>query len=198
MKNNKLIQLMLYWSILGILFVIYMIISEIILKAICPFCTLVHIIVFIILVLSIILFKEQKIRFTSKSISKILKTAKPWIIAIVIINLIPVVYFNLPSEEKRNYGVLEKCMTENDVNMYSSFRCAFCAKTKDKFGDSFQYINEIECHPQGENPETERCLKMDIKKTPTWIIEKDGVEIKRLVGFQSPETLAEFAGCSIE
>ncbi len=195
MKKDKLIPIILGWSILGILFVIYMIIAEIILKAICLFCTLVHIIVLITLILSILLYKAQKIRLNLKSI---IKTAKPWIIGIIIINLIPVVYFNLPSGEKKNYDALAKCMTANGVDMYSSFRCGVCAKVKDMFGDSFQYVNEIECHPKGPNPETERCLKMDIKKTPTWVLEKDGVEIKRAVGFLSAEALAEFADCPLE
>lgn len=195
MKKDKIIPIILGWSIIGILFVIYMIISEIILKAICPFCTLVHIIVLIIFIKSIYLYKNQKSKLKPKQIFKI---AKPWIIGAIIINIITVVYFNLPSAEKKNYDTLTKCMTQNDVYMYSSFRCAFCARTRDTFGSSFQYINEVECHPQGKDPETERCLKMDITKTPTWIIEKDGAEIKRLVGYQSPETLAEFAGCPIE
>ena len=194
-KERELIAGMLLWSAAGILFVAYMIISEFILQAICPVCTLVHIIVLVMLIISIILYKTQEPRPKRDAI---IKAAKPWLIGIIIINIIPIVYFNLPSGEERNLDALAKCMTENGVNMYSSFRCGVCAKVKAFFGDSFQYVNEIECHPQGKNAQTERCLKMDIKKTPTWILEKDGVEIKRLVGFQSPETLAEFAGCPQE
>ena len=194
-KERELIAGMLLWSAVGILFVAYMVIAEFILQAICPVCTLAHIIVLAILIISIILYKTQEPRPKRNAI---IKAAKPWVIGIIILNIIPTVYFNLPSGEERNLDALAKCMTENSVNMYSSFRCGVCAKVKAMFGNSFQYVNEIECHPQGKNPETERCLKMDIKKTPTWILEKDGVEIKRLVGFQSPEALAEFAGCPQE
>ena len=79
--------------------------------------------------------------------------------------------------------------------MYGSFRCGVCAKTRAMFGDSFQYINEIECHPQGENSQTELCLKKGIEGTPTWILEPDEIELKRQLGFLSIEELKEFSGC---
>ena len=79
--------------------------------------------------------------------------------------------------------------------MYGSFRCGVCAKTRAMFDDSFQYINEIECHPQGENPQTERCIEKRIEGTPTWILEPEGKELKRHTGFLSVEELKEFAGC---
>ena len=69
--------------------------------------------------------------------------------------------------------------------MYSSFRCGFCAKTRKMFGDSFQYINEIECHPQGENAQTDLCLQKGVENTPTWILEPNGEEVKRHTGFLS-------------
>ena len=60
-RNNEgaIPLLLLGWSILGLLFVVYFIIAEIILQAVCPFCTVAHLLVVIILVLSIILFKTQ-------------------------------------------------------------------------------------------------------------------------------------------
>tara|TARA_Y100000034_G_C6551111_1_gene238109 strand:+ start:22 stop:399 length:378 start_codon:yes stop_codon:yes gene_type:complete len=91
-----------------------------------------------------------------------------------------------------------KCLEENGLKMYGSMTCSICAKQKTLFGSSFQYVGEIECHPRGENPQTELCLQKDIQKTPTWILEKDGVEIKRLKGYQTLETLSELSGCSME
>tara|TARA_Y100000310_G_C20606724_1_gene775882 strand:+ start:273 stop:662 length:390 start_codon:yes stop_codon:yes gene_type:complete len=91
-----------------------------------------------------------------------------------------------------------KCLNEKGLKMYGSYTCAICKKQRELFGPSFELVGEIECHPRGENPETERCLKMDIKKTPTWILEEDGVEIKRLDGYQTIETLSELSGCSVQ
>lgn len=102
------------------------------------------------------------------------------------------------TEESSKLDVFAKCLTEKGVKMYGSITCSICAKERELFGSSFQYIEEVECHPRGKNPQTELCLKKDIKKTPTWILEKDGVELKRLDGYQTFETLSEFSGCSFE
>ena len=81
--------------------------------------------------------------------------------------------------------------------MYGSFRCGICAKTRAMFGDSFQYVNEIECHPQGKNSQTELCVQKSIDLTPTWIMESDGIEQKRQAGFMSIEELKAFSGCDV-
>ena len=191
-KDGALLAMMLGWGILGILFVIYFVIAEIILRSICPFCTLVHVNVIAIFILLWVLYRAQEIKPTKNAI---LKALMPWIILIILINIIPLVLFNISSSEKEDYSALAQCITEKGVNMYGSFRCGVCAKTRAMFGDSFKYINEIECHPQGENAQTELCLEKGIEGTPTWILEPDGVELKRQLGFLSIEELKEFSGC---
>lgn len=194
LKNKNLVPGIFGWSVIGVLFVFYMITAEIILKALCPFCTVVHIIVLIILVLSVLIYKNQKIKLSFKYL---FKSFKPWLILIIFLNLIPLFFLNLPQSEQKNYDNLAQCITNNGINMYGSFRCSICAKTRKMFGDSFQFINEIECHPQGENPQTELCLTKGIAGTPTWVLEPEGKEIKRQQGFLSIEELAEFSGCEI-
>tara|TARA_Y100000310_G_scaffold343159_1_gene449494 strand:+ start:7607 stop:7975 length:369 start_codon:yes stop_codon:yes gene_type:complete len=95
------------------------------------------------------------------------------------------------------YDGFAQCLSDTGVKIYGSFLCSVCKSQRDLFGSSFEKLGEIECHPQGENPQTELCLERDIAKTPTWILEKDNVEVKRLEGFQSLETLSEFSGCSL-
>jgi len=111
-------------------------------------------------------------------------------------SLIPLIIFNFPVGEKEDHTELAKCITESGVNMYGSFRCGICAKTRAMFGESFQYINEIECHPQGENPQTELCISKNLQGTPTWILEPNGEEVNRHNGFLSIEELKEFSGCT--
>jgi len=99
-----------------------------------------------------------------------------------------------------NLDSFSKCLTEKGVKMYGSYICSACLAQIKMFGGhegSFRYVDYVECHPKGPNPQTDLCLKRDIKKTPTWILEKDGTEIKRLEGYQIPEGLAEFSGCSL-
>ncbi|MBS3053110.1 MAG: hypothetical protein J4469_01280 [Candidatus Aenigmarchaeota archaeon] len=108
-----------------------------------------------------------------------------------------------PQEQKISTAALDsfaQCITENGVKMYGSYICSACLAQIKMFGGhggSFRYIDYIECHPRGINPQTELCLKRDINKTPTWILEKEGTEIKRLEGLQTFETLSEFSGCSL-
>jgi len=192
-KDNSLPKIMFLWSIIGFLFVIYMIIAELILKAICPFCTVVHVIVLIILFLSYRLYKSQKSQPHKKEFSKKLRN---WIIFIVIINLLPLWIFNTGTNgADGQYDALAQCLSDKEINMYSSFRCGFCARTKSNFGSSMQYINEIECHPQGPNSQIDLCTSKDISGTPTWILEPSGVEVKRNTGYLTIDELRTFSGC---
>ena len=193
-KQPEQIPSILGWNVLGILFVIYLVIAEIILQSICPFCTLLHIIIIIILSLSYYLYKHQNPKPHHKDVQK---TIKSWIIwSIVIYGLIFLTFILWPSENGNN-DTLTQCMTEKGVVMYSSFRCGVCARTKAMLGSSFKYVNEIECHPQGPNAQTELCVAKNIEGTPTWAInDANGNEIKRNTGFLSIEQLREFSGCT--
>jgi hypothetical protein len=91
-----------------------------------------------------------------------------------------------------------KCLYDNGARMYGQYTCSVCRKQRELFGSSFQYIQEIECHPKGENPQTQLCLERDIAKTPTWLLEKDGQVVERLAGFQTLEILSEISGCSLD
>jgi len=182
------------WSIIGILSVVYLVIAEIILQAICPLCTVIHVFIIIILALAIKMYRQQHTPLM-KSVSATL----PLLIAMGVLFVLPLVIFNWPSGPKENYDQLAQCINSKGIVMYGSFKCAVCAKTRAMFGDSFQYVKEIECHPQGVNPETDRCLKKEIKGTPTWVLEPDGpdgVEVKRQQGFMSIDDLRAFSGCN--
>ncbi|MDP6647886.1 MAG: hypothetical protein QGH34_00635 [Candidatus Woesearchaeota archaeon] len=98
-----------------------------------------------------------------------------------------------PSE----FDSFAKCLNQNGLKMYGQYTCGACKKQRALFGPSFQYVGEIECHPRGENPQTQLCLEKDIEKTPTWTFEKDGLITERLEGFQSLETLSEISGCAL-
>lgn len=196
MKKRSFILALLLWSIVGLGAVIYFIIAEIILKAICPLCTVIHIIVLISLVISIILYREHRNKITWH---EFWKYTRGFILLVIIANTIPFTIFNWPEGQPDiNTDALAQCINASGTNMYGSFRCGVCAKERALFGDSFQYINEIECHPEGENPQTERCLAMEIGGTPTWVLEPNGTEIKRFRGYLDFEGLAAFSGCPLE
>jgi uncharacterized membrane protein len=57
-KDKKNDKRLIYWNIMGFIFVVWLVTAEILLKAVCPFCTIVHIIVLSTLVLSIYSYKR--------------------------------------------------------------------------------------------------------------------------------------------
>ena len=59
-----------------------------------------------------------------------------------------------------------KCLTVKGFSMYGAEWCPHCKDQKALFGDSFKYINYVEC-PQNTN----LCLAKGIQGYPTWIIE---------------------------
>lgn len=100
-----------------------------------------------------------------------------------------------PQEQTTDLNAFAQCLGEKGVKMYGSYICSACLATKKAFGPAFEHIEEIECHPRGPNPQTELCLTRNIQKTPAWIMEENGNEIKRLEGFQDFNDLAAFSGC---
>lgn len=81
-----------------------------------------------------------------------------------------------------------KCLTERGMVMYGAYWCPHCQNEKKAFGDSWQYVNYVEC-----TQEPQKCLEQKIDGYPTWIF-PDG---KRLVGEQGIEKLSQASGCRI-
>lgn len=99
---------------------------------------------------------------------------------------------------KEDYSALVQCMNERNVTYYKSVRCNNCVRQEKLLGDAYLRLNSVECHPDGENPNPELCLAKGVDKTPTFIIEESGSEVRRLEGMQSIRSLADFAGCPLE
>jgi uncharacterized membrane protein len=100
----------------------------------------------------------------------------------------------------KNYDSFAQCLTERGWAEYGTFWCPNCGRQKLLFGDSFQYLEYVECDPRGDDPQTDRCLIRNIEKTPTWIRESENnaTEFERQIGVQSLEKLSELSGCALE
>jgi thiol-disulfide isomerase/thioredoxin len=61
-----------------------------------------------------------------------------------------------------------KCLTSKGLTMFGAEWCPHCLEEKALFGDSFKYINYVEC-PQN----TDLCLAKGIQSYPTWILDID-------------------------
>lgn len=81
-----------------------------------------------------------------------------------------------------------KCLSEKGVKMYGARTCSHCENQKELFGDSFQYINYVECL---DTPDI--CISRGIEYYPAWDING-----QLDYGTQTLQKLAELSGCKIE
>ncbi|MAG50706.1 hypothetical protein CL621_03675 [archaeon] len=91
------------------------------------------------------------------------------------------------SQGSSKYDTFAKCLTEKRVTMYGTEWCSHCQNQKKAFGDSFQFINFVDC-----DRNKDICLEKGIRGYPTWII--DG---KAYPGEQRLERLASLSGCEL-
>ncbi len=75
------------------------------------------------------------------------------------------------------------CIGENS-ELYVQFGCHACKTQEEMFGESYQYLNIIDCYFQPEE-----CSS--ITHTPTWIINEE-----KYTGVQSIEILKQLTGCN--
>lgn len=96
---------------------------------------------------------------------------------------------NVPNPTSK-YDNFAKCLTEKDVVMYGAYWCPHCTNQKNIFGESFKYVNYVECDARGENARPELCEQENIQSIPAWVI--DG---KQYVGEHSLQELGVLTGC---
>lgn len=89
------------------------------------------------------------------------------------------------TDEPWKYDTFAKCLTEKGVVMYGTEWCSHCKNQKELFGNSYRFINYIDCEKQAS-----KCFQDGVKGYPTWII--DG---KMYAGEQQFLDLAFVSGC---
>lgn len=87
-----------------------------------------------------------------------------------------------------NYDNFAKCLKQKGATMYGAEWCGHCKEQKEAFGESFKYVNYIEC-PNNQA----LCEQMGIEGYPTWII--NGIHY---AGTQSLETLSSLTDCNLK
>lgn len=90
-ESSLAITALLYWNVLGILFVTYLIFAEFLLRTLCPLCTVIHILVVISLSLSVLLYRSQSGKVSLKSLWT---SFRYWILLFILVNIIPIILFN--------------------------------------------------------------------------------------------------------
>jgi len=160
-----------------------------VIKAFCILCEASKVLMLATLVISFVAMKEK--------FSVVLRIAIPVIIAGLV--AAGVTYFaQTGNVVKRDYTAFVQALNQEGVVYYKSVKCNNCKRQEKLFGEYIKKLNSVECHPEGVNPQPELCLKKGIKKTPTFLIEENGVEVKRLEGLQPLEDLAKWAQVPFE
>ncbi|MEC4895779.1 MAG: vitamin K epoxide reductase family protein [Oscillatoria sp. PMC 1051.18] len=76
------------------------------------------------------------------------------------------------------------------AKLYTAYTCPHCYEQKQLFGkEALAAIEDIECHPQGKNSQTQLCQQANLPGVPAWEING-----KLYLGVQSLEKLAEISG----
>ncbi len=106
-----------------------------------------------------------------------------WIVPAIIIGIIILAVIIMRTGNSEDVpDDVAKCIGENSL-IYVQLGCHACEKQEELFGDSYQYLNLIDCFY-----ERDKCS--DIQYTPTWIIEGE-----KYIGVQTIEKLRELTGC---
>ena len=120
----------------------------------------------------------------------------PWVIGIIVLAVVGVFYIYNQSDvslmgdnEIRDLGPGEydefaKYLTAQDIVMYGTEWCSHCKNNKALFGNSFQYVNFVDC-----DEDRSACSAAGVKGYPTWVV--DG---QNYPGEQSLERLAQLSG----
>jgi hypothetical protein len=86
------------------------------------------------------------------------------------------------------YDAFAQCLTEKGAMMYGTYWCPHCQNEKKAFGDSFRFVNYVEC-----TQDPKKCTAAKIEGYPTWTF-PDG---RRFEGEQGLQKLSEESTCPL-
>lgn len=98
------------------------------------------------------------------------------------------------SDGNKNLDGFAQCLTEKGTIMYGAFWCEHCENQKEGFGDSFEYINYVECSTPDGMDQLQVCKDRKILGYPTWEF-SDGTKIS---GEMPHRMLADKTGCNLK
>jgi uncharacterized membrane protein/glutaredoxin len=85
---------------------------------------------------------------------------------------------------------LAEYLKASDIQMFGAFWCGHCRDQKQLFGQAASSkLDYVECDPNGQNPQPDRCQAEQIESYPTWTINGE-----QYLGVQSLQELAQLSG----
>lgn len=115
---------------------------------------------------------------------------KKYFLILIVISFLTGWYFLAPRHRpEKSLDAFAKCLSDKEFVMYGADYCPYCQSAKTAFGESFKYVNYIECP---KNPQ--ECLSKNISGYPTWL----GPGGKKLVGWKNLKELSKESDCSLD
>ncbi|PRP79085.1 hypothetical protein PROFUN_13147 [Planoprotostelium fungivorum] len=180
------------WSSVGLGSVFYFIYAEYRVGAICPACTIVHVLVISNVAVSWMMNRNLNQTITIDLAYKSMYVLRKMIYTVIAAHILIIVLLNLqPGVPAAKLEKFTQCMTDNGVSVWGADGCISCQRQKQIFGDSFSNLRYINCETRQAECEAEK-----ITDTPTWVKKREGKE-ERVLGFQSFSRLEEFSGCRL-
>lgn len=106
---------------------------------------------------------------------------------ITIIIVLAIIVFAIYALNKNGVNTdveLAKCIGAK-TTLYMQTGCPACKKQESLFGETYKYLNVIDCLTN-----TQKCIDEEITNIPTWFINGN-----KYIGVQSIEKLKELTGC---
>ena len=117
-----------------------------------------------------------------------------WAVLGVVIFAAIVYALNRGPDAPGEYDAFAQCLTAAGVKMYGADWCPHCAEQKKLFGNSWKYVDYVECDARGDNADPEACDAAGVEGFPTWIF-SDGTKI---AGQTSLRQLSVKTNCALE
>ncbi len=121
-----------------------------------------------------------------------MQVSQPVIIAGAIVVVLAAAFL-LIANTPGKYDDFAQCLSDKGAKMYGAYWCPHCKEQKEAFGNSWKYVNYIECS-ESDGSQTQECAAAGIKGYPTWEF-ADGSRESGLMTFNE---LSAKTGCPLE
>jgi hypothetical protein len=91
------------------------------------------------------------------------------------------------------YDDFAKCLSSKHAKMYGAYWCPHCAEQKEEFGDSFKYVDYVECAIKDSSEQAPACKAAGVAHYPTWKFGND----TPVEGKFPLQELSDKTGCSL-
>eukprot|EP00667_Euglena_gracilis_P017492 EG_transcript_18455 len=190
------------WSIAGVGFVLYFVLAEVLVGAVCVVCTAVHALTAATAYLTRTLCQQAGVSPNPIDHAPLLQR---WLSGLSLLALLLILGFNTmgstteapsakPAPLAFDLDALAKCIRDRGFVLFSSPSCVHCQEQRALLGPAVELVPTTECSGEGL---TACVVRHNIQALPTWLQITDGVERRRHSGLLTLPALSNFTACPL-